>query len=137
MQKILGIDPGDQWTGTALSDALGITAKPYKTIPSSTLPTFVETITKDHNIKEVIIGYPLTLRGTQSEQTKKVIALKESLVEKFPALSWRLWDERLTSKRADSLKRAKTKKEKLEAHSIAAAFILQTYLEFVYQQKGE
>ena len=47
MQKILALDPGDQWTGTALSDALGITAKPFKTIPSSTLPTFIETIIKE------------------------------------------------------------------------------------------
>ena len=135
MQRILALDPGDQWTGTALSDALGFTAKPFKTISTASLTSFIEQTMREQQLKEVVLGYPLTLRGTHSDQTRKVITLKESLEETFPTLSWRLWDERLTSKRADMLKRAKTKQEKLEAHSIAAAFILQSYLDYLHQQK--
>lgn len=136
MQKILALDPGDQWTGTALSDALCFTAKPFETVPTQQLETFITKIILNHSIKQVIVGYPLTLRGTHSEQTKKAIALKESLEKKFPTLNWRLWDERLTSKKADILKHAKTKEEKLQAHSVAAAFILQSYLDFLYYQQG-
>ena len=136
MKKILCLDHGDQWIGTALSDVLGFTAKPYQTIVAKDINAFIERITTEKAIEEIVIGYPLTLRGTQSEQTKKTIAFKETLEKNFPNIRWVLWDERLTSKQADSHKRAKTKLEKIEAHSIAAAFILQTYLDYRYLQKG-
>lgn len=135
-QKVLALDPGDQWTGTAISDIMGFTAKPLETIPTNNLVENLKKIIDQHAIKHIVVGYPITLRGTQSEQTKKVIALKESLEKIFPTITWRLWDERLTSQQADKLKRAKTKEEKLKAHSVAVAFILQTYLEYLYQQKG-
>jgi len=42
-----------------------------------------------------------------------------------------LWDERLSSKRAASgTKKIMTKEEKVVSHSIAAAFILDSYLEY-------
>lgn len=135
--KVLGLDPGDQWTGTAISDALGFTAKPLETIQTEELESWLAKILVKYSFKEIVIGYPLTLRGTQSEQTKKTIQLKETLATLFPQIKWTLWDERLTSKKAETLKRAKTKEEKRQAHSIAAAFILQSYLDYRYQQKGE
>ncbi|MGE0206936.1 MAG: Holliday junction resolvase RuvX [Candidatus Babeliales bacterium] len=137
MQKILALDPGDQWVGTAVSDALGLTAKPYKTVTLKDIKNFIHQETARLGIQTIIIGYPLTLKGTESEQTKKVVALKNSLEQEFPHLSFILWDERLTSKRADTLKHAKTKEEKLEAHSVAAAFILQSYLDYLYQKQQQ
>ena len=58
---------------------------------------------------------------------------KEKLEKMFPQVRWQLLDERLSSKQADQLKRAKTKEEKIHSHSIAAAFILKTYLKFLNQ----
>lgn len=127
--KRLALDLGDVWTGTALSDALGITSTPYETVDTQNLLSFLESTIKKHTIKEVIIGYPLTLRGTESIQTKKIIQEKEKLEKKFPEVKFTLWDERRTSAQAASLKKATSKKEKLQSHSIAAALILQTYLE--------
>jgi putative Holliday junction resolvase len=136
-EKILCLDPGDEWTGTALSDSLKLIAKPHLTISTKLLESQLHNILNKEQIREIVIGYPLTLRGTQSEQTQKVLALKKKLEDAFPAINFHLWDERLSSKKADSLKRAQTKQEKLEAHSIAAAFILQSYLDYIYQQKKE
>ena len=133
--KILALDLGDQWTGTALSDALGITAKPYQTIATADLPLFIKKIIEEQRIKTVIIGYPITLRGTESQQTQKVLAQKKSLEQQFTALSFILWDERFTSKQAEQLKKVKTKEQKLQTHSIAAAFVLQSYLDHLYLQK--
>jgi putative Holliday junction resolvase len=135
-QKILALDPGDQWVGTALSDILGFTAKPLETVPISNLIEWLGKIIAKHSLQHIVIGYPLTLRGTQSEQTKKVIALKQSLETSFPKIQWHLWDERLTSKQAEKLKHATTKEEKLLAHSVAAAFILQSYLDYLYHKKA-
>jgi len=133
-KKILALDIGDQWTGTALSDQLGFTAKPYGTVPTKELDDFIARTIEKEQLKSIVIGYPITLRGTESEQTKKITAKKKQLEMLFPSVSWQLWDERLTSKQAAEIKKAKTKQEKIESHSIAAAVILRSYLEYLYQQ---
>lgn len=130
--KLLSLDLGDQWVGTALSDSLGLIAKPYKTITADLLENFLERIFKEEKIGTIVVGWPITLKGTESQQTKKIIAQKDFLQEKFPHVSWVLWDERLTSKQAEQLKKAMTKEEKIQSHSKAAAFILQNYLEYLY-----
>lgn len=128
--KILALDIGDAWTGTALSDALGLLAKPYQTIQTQKLNAFLATIFEKESIENIIIGYPRTMRGTSSEQTKKVEEAKLLLEKEFPQKTFLFWDERLSSKRAEALKKARTKEEKIQSHSIAAAFILASYLQF-------
>lgn len=128
--KTLGLDIGDQWTGVAISDELGMFARPYTTIQADDLFSFLTEILKKETITKIIIGYPITMRGTISEQTKKIIATKESLEQQFPALSFIFQDERLTSKHAAALKKTRTKEEKLANHARAAAFILSNYLDF-------
>lgn len=128
--KILGLDLGDVWVGIAISDALGMFARPYQTTTPKELEEFLTKLFAQEPISKVVIGYPKTMRGTVSEQTKKVEDEKEKLALKFPAITFILWDERLSSKRANTLKQAKTKEEKIKSHSVAAAFILSSYLEF-------
>ena len=132
--KILALDVGDVYTGTAMSDALGIIASPFKTILSKELESFIESIIEKEKIKTIVIGYPKTMKGTISDQTQKVINLKEYYEKRFPNVSWVLWDERLTSKRAEKFKKSKDKSDKIKLHSIAAAIILDTYLEFLQFQ---
>ncbi len=128
--KILALDIGDAWTGTALSDALGMFAKPYQTTETKKLTAFLREFFAKEKVETVVIGHPRTMKGTSSDQTKKVEAAKESLEKEFPDKKFIFWDERLSSKRADTLKRAVTKEEKIKSHSIAAAFILESYLQF-------
>jgi len=132
--KILSLDLGDKWVGSALSDPLGITCKPYQTVERENLEQFLKEVLAQEDISTVVVGYPQTLSGTQSEQTKKIVALKEKLEQQFKevagkTIQWILWDERLSSKRAEKLKRVTTKEEKRQSHSVAAAFILQSYLD--------
>jgi len=128
--KFCALDVGDVWTGTAISDSLGIIARPYKSILTSKLEPFINELLKKESIATIVVGYPKTMRGTQSEQTKKVLAVFTKLEQQFPTVGWKLWDERLTSKRAAALKKTRTKEDKIRSHSIAAAFILSSYLEF-------
>lgn len=127
--KILALDIGDSWTGTAISDASALIASPLQTVATEQLETFISHLITQETITTIVVGYPKTLRGTESTQTKKIVAQKNALEKKFPTIQWILWDERLTSKQADQLQRARTREEKQKSHSLAAAFILSGYLE--------
>jgi putative Holliday junction resolvase len=129
--KFFALDIGDVWTGTAISDALGMFARPYKTIETKELLAFLATLTQQEQIATMIVGHPTTLRGTQSQQTLKVEALANELKEQFPTLSWILWDESFSSQQAHELKPAKSKQDKIQSHSIAAAYILSSYLNHI------
>lgn len=134
MSKIAAFDLGDQWIGIALSDSSRVIARPYTTITAKELITFIKKLISEQSPEILVVGYPKTMRGTESEQTKKVKAQFEQLREKFPTITWVLWDERLTSSWASKLSKAPTKEEKLKSHARAAAFILDSYLQFLKNQ---
>ena len=128
--KILALDIGDRWTGVAISDPLGILPRPYDTSKTADLYPFLEKVIEKERIATIVVGLPTTLRGTESDQTKKIITMTNELKEKFPAIEWKLWDERFTSKQAAGIKSIKTKDDKLRSHAIAAALILSTFLDY-------
>jgi putative Holliday junction resolvase len=141
--KILGLDLGDQWIGIAISDALGMFARPLKTVTPKALSATLTQLLREERISAIVVGLPRTMKGTESEQTVKVLAQYEQLKAEFPAVTWALWDERLTSKRAQSLSleqgKKRTAEQKNMEHAVAAAFILQGYLDYqaVQKQKTE
>lgn len=132
MSKIMALDLGDQWVGVALSDASRIFPKPYTTVTAADLEQFLSDIIKKETIEIIVIGYPKTMSGRESDQTKKVVNYKELLQTKFPDKQFVLWDERLSSKRAQTVGPNKSKEDKLKSHAIAAAFILDSYLGFLH-----
>ena len=136
--KVLALDIGDKWVGSALSDALQITCKPLKTVLAQELESFISQIVPQENITTIVIGHPITMSGTSSDQTKKVEKTKEMLEQKYSSINntpilWVLWDERLSSKRATQILREKKKSARrnndITDHDLAAAFILQGYLD--------
>ncbi len=142
--KILALDLGDVWVGAALSDALKITCKPYTTVKIQETATFLADILQKEPIHIIVVGYPKTVgSGGHSEQTKKIIAQKEVLQAQFGEcknmpITWILWDERFSSKRASDLhKGQQTKEDKIKSHAIAASFILQSYLDHLAFNRSE
>lgn len=131
--RIMALDLGDAWVGTALTDPLRFFVKPYKTVAAAELETFLSLALVQEKVSEVVVGYPKTMQGTESDQTRLVVTTKEQLEQLFPAIKWTLWDERLTSKQASRIRSPKNKEEKLAQHSIAAAIILESYLPFSNQ----
>ena len=129
--KVVGLDLGDRWVGVAISDGLAMTCRPYETVELTMLEEFLVTLFSKEVIETVIVGYPKTMQGLESEQTLKVSAYKERLAQIFPSYTWILWDERLSSKRAQNLEQYKggNKGLKHKEHALAAAFILQGYLD--------
>lgn len=129
--RILSLDLGDVWTGTALSDPLKIIARPYQSLKSVDLIPFLQNLFQKEAIDTIVVGYPRTMKGTESLQTKKVLEQKDLLSQLFPDKKIILWDERLSSKGARAIQGKKAKTEGNNEHSIAAALILQTYLQFL------
>jgi len=134
--KYLGLDIGDVWVGSAISDALGILSRPLQTVTLPELIPFLQKMCSQERIGTLIIGNPITLKGTESSQTHKVHEQEAILRATFPDLEIILWDERLSSKRADTLKKNISKEDKRLSHSRAAAFILQSYLDYTAFQKN-
>lgn len=126
--RILALDIGDRWIGSALTDELKMIATPFKTIEADELEQFIADQLSTYDIETIVVGLPQTMRGKDSTQTIKTRDLVAALQQKFSQVSWAFWDERLTSKQADQIKRPKDKEDKLQSHSIAAALILQGYL---------
>ena len=134
MSRVLGIDYGERRIGLALSDPMGIIAKPFKTIDRKKTTDYISEIlntSKEKNANIIVVGLPLTLRGKQSKQTKIVQKFIEELTQlgKIPVVPV---DERLSSIAAiKSLQEqgVKTGYEKGRVDETAAAIILQEYLD--------
>ncbi|MBA2307652.1 Holliday junction resolvase RuvX [Candidatus Dependentiae bacterium] len=137
MSKIMALDLGDQWVGIALSDASCLIARPLITVQLAELTGTLKKLITDERIQSIVVGYPKTMAGNESAQTKKIIAQKEILEKEFAPTPFILWDERLSSMRAQTLGQQRTKEEKLRSHARAAAFILDSYITYLQTQKGD
>lgn len=137
--RIIALDIGDAWTGVAISDFAGITARPFTTLSSINLITQLEDLIKKEKVTEIIIGYPQTVRGTESDQTRKVVATADEIKEAFPSITCSMLDERFTSQQAALLnkKKAKTAENKHKEHALAAAILLKSYLDYLYFLKTD
>ncbi len=131
---ILGIDFGDSRTGFAISDALGLTASTYETFKEKNMKNVairaVE-LAKELNAEKIVLGYPKNMNGTIGDRGKKSKKLAAEITALFD-ISVILWDERLTTVSAHNLMNEtniRGKKRKDSVDKIAAAFILQSYLD--------
>jgi putative Holliday junction resolvase len=134
MGKILALDIGDVWTGIAITDAQALLARPLTATLSMQLIATVQQLGVEHEIAHIVVGHPITMGGVKSAQTLRVEEVYAQLRDQFPAYSWSLWDERLSSKRAAQvggkkpLNKQQLQEKKLKEQARAAAFILEGYL---------
>ena len=134
MSRVLGIDYGERRIGLALSDPMGIIAKPLKIIDRKKTIDYISEIlntSEEKKVNIIVVGLPITLKGKQSKQTEVVQKFIEKLTQlgKIPVLPV---DERLSSisaKKSLQLQGVKTGHEKGRVDETAAAIILQEYLD--------
>jgi putative holliday junction resolvase len=132
VMRILALDVGKKKIGLAVSDPLGVTARPYLTVERNQhgLQKIVDTI-QQLDVKEILIGLPLHLDGSEGDQAKDVRAFAERLSQKVGSVPFKFWDERLTSVEAQerlSDRRGDWRKSKKEIDAFAAAILLEAYL---------
>ena len=100
--RIMGVDYGERRIGIAISDPLKIISYPYKTIDIKKTPDYISEIKKIINEKQIeliVVGYPTTLSGNHSQQTKITEDFIQKLISNLDIIV-RKCDERLSSQEA-------------------------------------
>lgn len=134
--KYLGLDLGSRTLGVAISDALGMFARPYDTIRfeendyETALKKTIEICQKE-GVLEVVLGNPKHMNGDEGIRSQISYDFKNK-IESSSNIKVHLIDERLTTVRVDkamlmaNLSRQKRHQKKDE---MAAVVILQDYLD--------
>lgn len=120
--KYLGIDWGGKRIGLALAESELKLALPYGTV--SSLRELIQVIEKE-SVETLVLGKPLKLSGVGAINSEWLNFKNE--ISQACQLPLVLIDERLSSKGADAL--IGSKKDKAGRDEIAAAIILQEYLD--------
>jgi putative Holliday junction resolvase len=134
--RLLGVDHGDRRIGLALSDPIPMIASPLKTILVNSNQDAINAIldiVEEYDIVLVVIGLPIGMKGNETAQTKHVQKFADDLVEN--GIKVAMQDERLTSvsaKKSIIEQKKKPSKEKGLVDQIAAAILLQQYIDRHY-----
>ncbi len=140
--RILGLDIGDRRIGVALSDPGGILATPLTILESRNADKNIAAVIallNQHEVGQIVAGIPLSMDGSIGPQAEKVQAFVEKLKQQteVPVV---LRDERLTTYSAQVLMREahpEKRKKKTRDDAIAAALILQGYLDEIRAKGNE
>jgi putative Holliday junction resolvase len=143
--RIMGLDYGSVTVGVAISDGLLMTAQGKEVIRREkenklrrTLAR-IEELVKEYEVGTIVLGFPKNMNNTIGERAEKSKEFA-AMLEKRTGLPVVLWDERLTTVSAHrSLIEGNMRREERSkiVDEIAAVFILQGYLDYLYHQKQE
>ena len=134
MMRSLGLDIGDKRIGVALSDPEGILASPFTIIDRKDDAADIEAIiniVERQRVERIVVGLPRSMDGSIGRQAEKVKSFTQKLCS-HTDVSVEFRDERLTTVSAKRLMQSVGKKKsrkKARDDAIAAALILQGYLD--------
>lgn len=131
MKRILGVDYGTKRIGLAISDGLGLTARPLDVVLRKDLQARLTRISEEYEIGRVVVGLPTGLGG---DEGVSAVGARELGTEIGAELGVEVIyiDERFTSRMAESalLESGMKRRDRKETvDKVAAAIILQTYLD--------
>lgn len=148
--KLIAVDLGLARIGVATCDPLGITVRPLATISRGSrqadferLAALVSGENGGDEAEAVVVGLPLSMDGSESEQTKitrnwalrLARALRTARRSPVPII---FWDERLSSFAAQEMMAADPRRaQAIGEDAYAAAVILRSYLEARRRGEGE
>lgn len=132
--KILALDLGEKRIGVAVSDATRTIAKSLAVFPRKSRQEDFATIARyigEEQANLLVVGLPVPLSGVEGEKAAWVRDYTSDLQQHID-IPVEFWDEAMTTVQAYASlrqrgKRAKQAKERVDA--VAAAFILQSYLD--------
>lgn len=122
----MALDYGSARTGVAVSDPTGTLARPFGVVEragSETGLAELARLVREEDVERVVVGLPLTLRGTRGEQaaeTERFVDVLRGALD----VAVELYDERFTTDLAERTAGAAPE------DAVAAAHLLSTYLEW-------
>ena len=140
--RIMGLDYGYKTVGVAISDPLGLTAQGIETIWRKEENKLrrtcarIEELISEYGVEKIVLGLPKHMNNDIGDRAEKSLEFGEML-KRRTGLEVVMWDERLTTAQAErTLMEGKVRREDLKQYidKIAAVFILQGYLDSIYQK---
>ncbi len=134
--RILAIDYGEKIFGLAISDEewkFSFPLKNYRRKSNEEDILFLKNLIMERNIVKIIFGNPLNSKREESKMSKRVREFAKKLAVNI-RVEIGFYDETFTTKEAELILREygfKEKKMKGKKDSIAASFILSSYLETI------
>ena len=134
--RLLGIDPGKNRFGLAISDEDKLVSTPLKTIVKKNNSNFIKEIKQiidENNIKGIIVGNPINMDGSRGPSSQSANDFAKYLSNNI-SIPVSMWDERLSTEGAFNLSsnldiNTSKKVEKLDQN--AASFILQGAIDYL------
>ncbi len=132
--RILAIDWGEKYIGLAISDPLRIIAQGLDVWEIKDEEDFINRLKKlieSYKVNEIVLGYPISLRGHGNEKTKKIQCIAER-IKNAVNLPIKFIDERFSTMEAERVLlegNIKRRDRKLLKNKQAAVIILQKYLD--------
>ncbi len=120
--------------GIAISDELKMIAQPLEFIPAEPFSGFLDrfkALLQEYEVELVLLGMPRNMDGSYGEASIKVREF-EAVLKNSITIPIKSFDERLTSvqaNRALTQGKAKKKKKRQNVDAMAAAILLQSYLD--------
>ena len=135
--RLMGLDLGSKTVGVAVSDPLLNVAREVEIIRRKEENKLRQTLARieelivEYDVKEIVLGLPLNMDGTEGERAALSLEFKDKL-ERRTGLPVHMWDERLTTVEAIEIMDAdgiKPKEREKYVDMIAARVILEGYME--------
>jgi putative Holliday junction resolvase len=139
MARSLGLDVGNRRIGVAVSDAIKVIARPVEVIDRRRQNAIrrITDLVHEYQTDEIVVGYPWNTNGSAGEQAHAVESFTEQL-RTAVNLPVRYYDERYSTGEAkDIISSRKRKDQTQHDDAIAAAVILQRYLDEARAQTTE
>lgn len=133
LMRALGVDIGKRRIGVAVSDPLGLVARPVETVQSVSLnadTARLAAIARELEVEIVVIGDPVHMSGEAGAMSKRAHKFGQKLAE-VSGLPVVYCDERLTTVEAHRILQesgASPKEVRGRIDAVAASVILQSYL---------
>lgn len=130
----MALDVGERRIGVAVSDPLGIIARPLAVVQRKTdeeAATQILALLDEQDAGRLVVGYPRLLSGKIGSQAQAVEGFVE-ILEAATEVPIEMWDERLSTVTAARLMTEQgqsTREQKSRIDAVAAAVILQDYLD--------
>ena len=132
--RVIAIDHGTVRMGIAISDELKMIAQPLEFIPAEPFSGFLDrfkVLLQEYEVELVLLGMPRNMDGSYGEASIKVSEF-EAVLKNSITIPIKTFDERLTSvqaNRALTQGKVKKKKKRQSVDAMAAAILLQSYLD--------